>query len=56
MDDKSPNPDLKEAARLLGRIRSEKKVKSSRQNLEKAREMLASIRKFKKERSDDNVG
>lgn len=51
-------PDLKstefrEAARLLGSIRTEKKSKAVKQNLEKARKTLADIREFK--RRNQNV-
>lgn len=45
------NKDLKEAARLLGSIKSEKKAVAVRRNLEKARAMKAEIDRVKKGRA-----
>lgn len=47
------SPEFREAARLLGSMRSEKKRLAGARNLEKARQHLEEIRKFKKEQKND---
>jgi hypothetical protein len=41
-------PEFREAARLLGSIRTQKKSKAVKQNLEKARAILSDIRAARK--------